>query len=121
MKIGELADKSGLSIDTLRYYERIGLLPRALRDRSKQRVYDPKILIWVAFLSRLKATGMLLRDMVLYARLREQGAQTAPERCQILEDHRILVAAKLIETQQNLAMLDLKIADYKSQMEAKNV
>lgn len=57
MKIGELAKRSGLSAHTIRYYERIGLLPYADRDQSSQRDYDASILIWIAFLGRLKTTG----------------------------------------------------------------
>src|ERR1700740_2164338 len=54
MKIGALAKRTGLSVYTIRYYERIGLLPRAFRGRSKQREYNPSILVWIAFLDRLK-------------------------------------------------------------------
>jgi len=120
MKIGELAIKSALGIDTLRYYERIGLLPRTLRDASNQRVYDPSILVWVEFLSRLKATGMPLRDMVIYAQMRGQGLHTSAQRCDILNDHRTLVRAKLAELTDNLAMLDKKIIDYQTYLETKN-
>ena len=61
MKIGQLAKRSGLSAYTIRYYERIGLLPRADRDRSGQRDYDASILTWIEFLDRLKTTGMPIR------------------------------------------------------------
>ena len=54
MKIGELAKRSGLSAHTIRYYERIGLLPYADRDRSGQRDYDASILTWIDLLGRLK-------------------------------------------------------------------
>jgi len=58
MKIGELAKRTGLSAHTIRYYERIALLPRAERDYGGQRDYDESILAWISFLKRLKATGM---------------------------------------------------------------
>ncbi|WP_052711504.1 MerR family DNA-binding transcriptional regulator [Elstera litoralis] len=58
MKIGDLAARCGLSVHTLRYYERIGLLPRIARDQGQQRVYDSAALVWIAFLGRLKTTGM---------------------------------------------------------------
>ncbi|MEY9413635.1 DNA-binding transcriptional MerR regulator [Bradyrhizobium japonicum] len=70
MKIGDLAKRTGLSAHTLRYYERIGLLPYADRDRSGQRDFDASILTWIAFLDRLKTTGMPIRDMLRYAALR---------------------------------------------------
>jgi DNA-binding transcriptional MerR regulator len=70
MKIGELAKRSGLSAHTIRYYERIGLIPYAARDRSGQRDYDAAILVWIEFLQRMKTTGMPIRDMLRYAALR---------------------------------------------------
>ena len=80
MKIGALAASTGLSAHALRYYERIGLLPRIHRDRSRQRDYDPSILTWIAFLDRLKTTGMPIKGMLAYARLRESGVGTEAER-----------------------------------------
>ncbi|PSJ61986.1 MerR family transcriptional regulator [Pseudaminobacter soli (ex Li et al. 2025)] len=112
MKIGELAKRSGLTAYTIRYYERIGLLPYADRDRSSQRDYDASILTWIEFLGRLKATGMPIREMLRYAALREQGAATEAERRALLEKHRDRVYANLTELQANLLVLDNKIAGY---------
>lgn len=112
MKIGELARRSGLSTYTIRYYERIGLLPLADRDRSGQRNYDASILAWIAFLDRLKATGMPIREMLLYAALRERGAGTERERSAVLERHRERVRAHVAELQACLLVLDTKIAGY---------
>ena len=67
MKIGNLAKRTGLSAHTIRYYERIGLLPRADRDSSGQRDYGASILVWIEFLGRLKTTGMPIREMLRYA------------------------------------------------------
>jgi DNA-binding transcriptional MerR regulator len=99
MKIGELATRSGLSAHTLRYYERIGLLPRAHRDRSRQRDYDAAILAWIEFLQRLKTTGMPLKDMLRYAKLREKGIATELDRQKLLESHRATVMAHIAELQ----------------------
>lgn len=112
MKIGQLAKRSGLSAHTIRYYERIGLLPRADRDRSGQRDYDASILVWIEFLDRLKTTGMPIRDMLRYAALRERGADTEAERCKLLEQHRERVRAHVAELQACLLVLDTKIAGY---------
>ncbi|WP_313557368.1 MerR family transcriptional regulator [Agrobacterium cavarae] len=112
MKIGELAKRSGLSAFTIRYYERIGLLPYADRDRSSRRDYDPEILIWIEFLGRLKTTGMPIRDMLRYAALRKQGDATVPERQAMLETHRDQVRDRVAELQQCLLVLDQKIAGY---------
>lgn len=112
MKIGELAKRSGLSARTIRYYERIGLLPKAARDASKHRDYDPSTLAWIAFLGRLKTTGMPIRQMLRYAALRQGGAATEAERREILEAHRDHVAARLREPRNCLSVLDTKIAGY---------
>jgi DNA-binding transcriptional MerR regulator len=112
MKIGELARLSGLTSHTIRYYERIGLLPRAPRDRSNQRDYDGAILRWIEFLGRLKTTGMPIREMLVYARLRAEGASTTQERRALLERHRAGVRRRLSELQASLLVLDEKIAGY---------
>lgn len=112
MKIGELARRSGLSAHTIRYYERIGLLPRADRDAGGRRDYDAVILKWIEFLARLKTTGMPIRDMLRYAKLRELGDQTGPERRALLEEHRACVRAKVATLQACLLVLDTKIDGY---------
>jgi DNA-binding transcriptional MerR regulator len=112
MKIGELAKRSGLSAHTRRYYERIGLLPYADRDRSGQRDYDASILVWIEFLHRMKTTGMPIRDMLRYAALRDGGAKTEAERRVLLERQRVRVRTHLGELQECLLVLDAKIAGY---------
>ncbi|WP_298720503.1 MerR family transcriptional regulator [uncultured Ferrovibrio sp.] len=112
MKIGELARRSGLSAHTIRYYERIGLLPHADRNQSGQRDYDASILTWIEFLDRLKTTGMPIREMLRYAALRERGASTEEERRLLLEQHRERVRARVAELQACLLVLDTKIAGY---------
>lgn len=112
MKIGALAKRSGLSAHTIRYYERIGLLPHADRDQSGQRDYDASILTWIEFLDRLKTTGMPIREMLRYATLRERGVDTEAERSALLEQHRERVRAHLAKLQACLLVLDTKIAGY---------
>lgn len=112
MKISDLAKRCGLSAHTLRYYERIGLLPYADRDRSGQRDYDASILSWIEFLGRLKTTGMPIRDMLLYAKLADNGKGTFNERREMLEEHRERVRAHLADLQACLRVLDGKIASY---------
>ncbi len=112
MKIGELSNRTGLSIDTIRYYERIGLLPKPRRAASGHRDYDSDILIWIAFLGRLKTTGMPLGEMITYARLRAEGPQTASARRALLERHRDLVRANIAQLTACLTVLDDKIAGY---------
>jgi len=115
MKIGELAKRSGLSAHTIRYYERIGLLPYADRDQSSQRDYDASILVWIEFLGRLRTTGMPIREMLRYAALRERGVGTETERREMLEQHRARVRIHAAELQAALLVLDTKIAGYAGQ------
>ena len=112
MKIGELAKRTGLTAYTIRYYERIGLLPFADRDAGGQRDYDESILVWVGFLKRLKTTGMPIREMMRYAELRAKGDQTGPERCALLKRHRERVQTHLAELEASLLVLDTKIDTY---------
>jgi DNA-binding transcriptional MerR regulator len=116
MKIGELAKITKLSSHTLRYYERIGLLPRAHRSSSGHRIYDEATLIWLEFLGRLKATDMSIKEMQYYASLRQKGVTTELERLQLLELHRMKVRIKLADLKICLSALDSKIDTY-----AKNI
>jgi DNA-binding transcriptional MerR regulator len=112
MKIGELARRSGMTAHTIRYYERIGLLPYAHRDGGRQRDYDAAILGWIEFLQRLKTTGMPISDMLRYAKLRSDGDATNRERQLLLQAHRVTVAARIACLHEALSALDAKIAGY---------
>ncbi|MET1411879.1 MerR family transcriptional regulator [Roseibium sp. HPY-6] len=117
MRIGDLAEKSGLSTDTLRYYEKIGLLPKPPRDGGGRRVYDETVLRWIDFLARLKSTGMGIKGRLRYADLRTKGAASLTERRQMLETHREKVAGDVARLTEMLTVLDEKIDLYK-RMEA---
>lgn len=117
MRIGDLAEKSGLSTDTLRYYEKIGLLPKPLRDAGGRRVYDETILRWIDFLARLKSTGMGISKRQQYAELRTKGAASLTARRTLLEEHRRKVADDIAALTGMLTVLDEKIDLYK-RMEA---
>jgi DNA-binding transcriptional MerR regulator len=71
-----VANRTGLSVHTLRYYEKIGLIPVAAKDGAGLRVYDASIFPWTEFLGRLKQTGMPIQDMLRYAALRTAGPVT---------------------------------------------
>ncbi|KKJ76178.1 hypothetical protein WH95_14460 [Kiloniella litopenaei] len=119
MYIGELSAQSGLSIDTLRYYEKIGLIPDTNRDHGGRRVYQPSITDWISFLKKLRATGMGVKDMARYAALREVGPQTANQRREMLEERREIVKNKIAELSDCLDLLNHKI-DLYEKMEASN-
>ncbi len=112
MKIGAFAERIGLSAHTIRYYERIGLLPQPPRDAGRRRDYDASALPWIAFLTRLRTTGMPIRDMVRYAEWRAAGCSTEAARRGLLERHRERVRTHVVELQACLSVLDAKIAGY---------
>jgi DNA-binding transcriptional MerR regulator len=110
--IAQAADRSGLSIDTLRYYERIGLVDPPARDSGGRRSYSDEDLGWLEFLTKLRTTGMPIRQMREYARLRRHGAASAGRRKQILLEQRTAVRERIAELRSSLDVLDYKIANY---------
>ena len=110
--IAQAAAHTGLSIDTLRYYERIGLIEPPARDAGGRRTYSDADLAWLHFLTRLRTTGMPIRMMREYAQLRHRGNATAARRRQILIEHRAEVRERVAELQSCLDMLDYKITNY---------
>ena len=110
--IEQVAQRSGLSAHTLRYYERIGLLDPVGRATNGHRRYTAKDLAWLAFLTRLRATGMPIRRMLEYAELRRHGDTTIAERRALLEAHQQLIQARIAELERNLAAITAKIQEY---------
>jgi DNA-binding transcriptional MerR regulator len=110
--IAQAAERSGLSIDTLRYYERIGLVEPPARDSGGRRDYSEEDLAWLAFLTKLRTTGMPIRMMREYAQLRHRGVGTTARRKQILVDHRASVLERVSELQSCLEVLNYKITNY---------
>lgn len=112
MRIGELAASAGISRDTLRYYERAGLLPAPLRDAAGHRIYQRRDVEWLQFLMRLRATGMPISAMSRYGALRAEGEATLATRRTMLAAHRDRVRARMADMAHSLAALDRKIAHY---------
>ncbi len=105
-----------MSIDTLRYYERIGLVDPPARDSGGRRTYSDEDLARLGFLTKLRTTGMPIRMMRQYARARRSGV-AGPALCkQILVEHRASVRARIAELRSSLDVLDHKIDNY-SQIE----
>jgi DNA-binding transcriptional MerR regulator len=114
LSIAQAAEHSGLSIDTLRYYERIGLVDPPARDSGGRRTYSDEDLNWLVFLTKLRTTGMPIKMMREYAQLRHRGPMTAGAREQILREHRTSVRERITELQACLEVLDYKISNYAS-------
>ncbi|MGV9819994.1 MerR family transcriptional regulator [Nocardia xishanensis] len=116
--IGEAADRSGLSRDTLRWYERIGLMDYIGRDHTGKRRFSDRDLEWLELIGRLRTTGMSVADMLRYAELVRAGDSTFPERLAMFRDTRAEVLAKIAELQNTVAVLDYKIAIYEGRSAA---
>ncbi|ATZ26864.1 MerR family transcriptional regulator [Streptomyces lavendulae] len=110
--ISEVEARTGLTQHTLRWYERIGLMPHVDRSHSGQRRFTDKDLGWLAFVGKLRATGMSVADMVRYAELVREGEHTVDERRALLEHTRREVRARLAELTDALGVLDRKIEMY---------
>ncbi|MCX5586970.1 MerR family transcriptional regulator [Streptomyces erythrochromogenes] len=110
--ISEVEARTGLSQHTLRWYERIGLMPHVDRSHSGQRRFTDKDLDWLGFVGKLRATGMSVADMVCYAELVREGEHTVEERRELLERTRCEVRARIGELTDALAVLDYKIDMY---------
>ncbi len=108
----EMADRTGVSIDTLRYYEREGLLTEVTRAPSGHRRYDLEDVLWVKVLRCLRETGMSIDQLRRYCDLGEQGTQTEAERRRILLDHRAEVVAQIAQREAALTLIDEKLAHY---------
>lgn len=108
----QMADRSGVSIDTLRYYEREGLLQNVARADSGHRRYSLDDLLWVEVLRCLRDTGMTIEQLRQYCELGAQGDHTEQERRTILAEHRLLVEAQIEERQAALRLIDHKLSMY---------
>ncbi|MGE3284631.1 MAG: MerR family transcriptional regulator [Pseudonocardia sp.] len=111
LTIAEMAERTGVSAHTLRYYERIGLIEVA-RDATGHRVYGAADFRRVVFLSRLRMTGMPIRELQRYVALAAGGEDTVPQRLAMLHAHRDTVRERLTELRFALDAIEFKIAAY---------
>ena len=114
--IATTADRLGVSAHTLRYYERIGLV-RVDRDTSGRRCYDAASVRRLVFLTRMRTSGMPIRDLRRYIELVEAGRDTVPERLALLTEHREGLRSRIDELRLALAATEYKIAAYTRELE----
>jgi DNA-binding transcriptional MerR regulator len=114
ISIKEAAVETKLTTHTLRYYERIGLLPSIARDSNGQRRYTANDLGAISILLKLRATGMPIGVMQRFVQLLEAGDTAVPERRALLEAHQRAVRANITELETNLEAIETKIGTYKN-------
>lgn len=108
----QTAEQVDLSIDTLRYYEKVGLMPPVSRLPNGHRRYGKADIEWLELVKCLRDTGMPIRHIQRYAELSLAGDETVPERVELLQQHRGEVVTQLAELHRNLEHLDGKLRYY---------
>ena len=112
MTIAEVSRRCGLTADTLRYYERIGLIPPVPRSGGGVRCYDEASCRWVELMKCMRAAGVQIDALIDYVALYQQGAKTLEARKNLLIEQRRQLQARMAEMQESLERLDYKIELY---------
>ena len=121
MTITEVSEKFNLPPDTLRYYERISLIPRVGRSKSGTRDYNEDDCRWVEFVKCMRGAGLPIEVLIEYVSLFQQGEETRDARKEILIEQRKLLQGRMEDMQKTLDRLNLKISRYEeSVLEAEN-
>ncbi|TWE20853.1 DNA-binding transcriptional MerR regulator [Kitasatospora atroaurantiaca] len=110
----QAVEESGFSLDTLRYYERIGLLGTVERSSSGHRRFTQDDLEWLGMLRCLRETGMPIAEMFRFAELVRAGEETYPERLAVLEEHNEQVEAQIANLRQQQRLIHAKIGFYRT-------
>jgi len=112
MKIAEVSEQYGISTDTLRYYERVGLIPPVNRNESGIRDYNELDLRRVDFIKCMRSAGLPIEVLIEYVALVQKGDKTIETRKEILIEQRDLLVARMEEMQKTLDILNHKIEVY---------
>ena len=112
LTIQQVSEATGLSAHTLRYYERIGLIHPIEREENTRRLYTEDDIGWIDFLLKLRATGMSIKEMQMYAELQRQGDETLPQRVEMLKSLQGKVEARMSELNDHLKLICYKIEIY---------
>jgi len=112
MAIAEVSKKFDISQDTLRYYERIGLIPRVNRNKSGIRDYTEDDCRWVEFIKCMRSAGLSIEVLIEYVALFQQGDETTGARKELLVEQRKQLIIRMEDMKKTLERLDDKIARY---------
>ena len=114
MKIAEVSEQYGISTDTLRYYERVGLIPPVNRNGSGIRDYNELDLRRVEFIKCMRSAGLPVEVLIEYVALVQQGDKTIEARKEILKEQREILLTRMKEMQNTLDILNRKIEVYEN-------
>lgn len=114
MQISQLAKETGLSIHTLRYYEKEGIFPPVKRNENGIRVYDSEDVEWINFASRLRETGMSIADMKKFAQLVIQGDESKNECIKMLRQQNMRIKNQMEHLTRCTELINHKIELYSS-------
>lgn len=112
MTIAEVSEKLKISADTLRYYERIGLITPVPRNKNGIRDYDDKSLYWINFVRCMRKSGLKIEKLIEYVTLFQKGNETADIRKALLIEQKKDILSKIEELNENLKYLNIKINRY---------
>lgn len=112
MTIKEAAEKTGVSVDNLRYYERIGLIPPIPRNKSGVRNYDERAIHWIEFVLKFKSAGASLDSIIKYIKLAQSEDDTKEERREILFEIKDDLEKRISKLQECLDIANYKIDNY---------
>jgi len=119
MTIAEVSKKYEISADTLRYYERIGLIPSVNRNKSGIRDYTKEDCWWIEFIKCMRSAGLPIEVLIEYVGLFQQGDETIEARKDILTEQRKQLIEKMEEMKKTIERLDYKIERYEKMVVAK--
>ena len=112
MTIKEVSEKYDISEDTLRYYERIGLLPKVPRKKSGIRYFDDNSCKWIEFIKCMRSAGMRIEALIEYMNLFQEGKKTVTARKNLLLEQREILEEKRNDITKTIERLDYKISLY---------
>lgn len=116
MTISEVSKKFEVSVDTLRYYERIGLIPKVTRNASGNREFSEKDCGWVQFIKCMRGAGISIESLIDYVKMFQEGSSTIQARKQLLIEQYDILSEKIRELQDVQERLKTKIDNYEDIM-----
>lgn len=121
MTIKEISEQLGVSQDTLRYYEKVGMIPPVTRTKGGIRDYQEDDIAWVKLATCMRNAGLPVKVMIDYLNLYKQGDSTIQVRCDLLKEQREKLLEQRKQIEETLERLNYKIARYEVAVETEKL